>query len=175
VVWPDPGPACRCCRACGLDYPGDFGSCPQCGARPAVRLAPPPEFWPLRVLANVLSLLLAFVTAATAARVVMRELGLGSGTWNRGYAVVQLDKITDVAIFGLGIVFVVWFHHARVNAEQRGWPQRRARGWTFWGWIIPVVSYWFPFQLMGDIWRAGLPAPAAAGPRGSPHCGGRAS
>ena len=58
-----------------MDYPGDLGRCPQCGGRPAVHLAPAREFWPLRALANVLSVLLAFVTAATAARVVMRELG----------------------------------------------------------------------------------------------------
>src|SRR5262249_37575238 len=80
-------------------------------------LAPAPEFWPLRALANILSVLLAFVTAGTAARVVIRELGLPGGTWSRSYAVMKLDKITDVAIFGLSIVFVVWFHRARINAE----------------------------------------------------------
>jgi hypothetical protein len=158
VAGPDAGTAGRCCRACGRDYPGDLDRCPQCGGQTAVRLAPTPEFWRLRVLAKVLSVLLAFVTAATAARVVMRELGPYVGTASRGYVVMQLDKITDVTIFGLSIVFVVWFHRARINAEQRGWPQRWARGWTFWGWIVPVVSLWFPFQLMGDIWRAGLPA-----------------
>lgn len=31
------------------------------------------------------------------------------------------------------------------------------RGWTFWGWIIPIANFFVPFQLMGDIWRAGLP------------------
>ena len=25
-------------------------------------------------------------------------------------------------------------------------------------WIVPIVNLWFPFQIMGDIWRAGLPA-----------------
>jgi hypothetical protein len=64
--------------------------------------------------------LLAFVTAATAARIAMREFGQGGGTVSRGYAVVRLDKITDVAIFGLSILFVVWFRRARINAEQPG-------------------------------------------------------
>src|SRR6266446_5906774 len=62
-----------------------------------------------------------------------------------------------MTIFVIGIVFVVWFRRARINAERSSWRQRRASGWAFWGWIVPVVSLWFPFQIMGDIWRAGLP------------------
>jgi hypothetical protein len=30
-------------------------------------------------------------------------------------------------------------------------------GRAFLGWIVPVVSLWFPFQITGDIRRAGLP------------------
>ena len=52
----------------------------------------------------------------------------------------------------------MWFYRARINAERHGYPQQRARGWAFWGWIVPIVNLWFPFQIMGDIWRAGLPA-----------------
>jgi Domain of unknown function (DUF4328) len=26
------------------------------------------------------------------------------------------------------------------------------------GLSVPIVNLWFPFQIMGDIWRAGLPA-----------------
>ena len=59
---------------------------------------------------------------------------------------------------GLSILFVVWFYRARINAERHGYRQRRARGWAFWGWIVPIVNIWFPFQIMGDIWRAGLSA-----------------
>ena len=58
-------------------------------------------------------------------------------------------------IFAAGIVFVVWFRRARINAEGHGWRQRRARGWAFWGWGVPIANPWIPFQLMGDIWRAG--------------------
>jgi len=99
-----------------------------------------PQFRPLRLLALLLMVALAVVTAMVLARVAMRELGLETDTWNRGYAVMQIDKITDVTIFGLGVVFVVWFHRARINAEHRGWTQRRAPAWTFWGWILPIAS-----------------------------------
>ena len=54
-----------------------------------------------------------------------------------------------------GIVFWVWSWRARVNAELLGGPrsQELSRGWTFWGWICPIVSLWFPCQIMLDIYR----------------------
>jgi hypothetical protein len=116
-----------------------------------------PEFLPLRALANILTLLLAVVVAVIAARLAIQLLSLGSAHWRQSLIDFWLDKIADITIFGLSILFVVWFRRARINAERHGYRQRRARAWTFWGWIVPIVSIWFPFQLMGDIWRAGLP------------------
>src|SRR5262249_45719917 len=78
--------------------------------------------------------------------------------WRRSLIHFRLDKVGDVTIFVLGILFVVWLRRARINAESHDYRQRRARGWTFWGWIIPFVNLWLPFQIMGDIWRAGLAA-----------------
>lgn len=62
-----------------------------------------------------------------------------------------------LAFLATVVVFLVWFYEARVSAERSGWPQRRARGWTFWGWVIPIADLWIPFQIMRDIWRASLP------------------
>jgi hypothetical protein len=141
------------CDACGLSYPGEVRHCPQCGARPGR----PPEFLPLRGLANVLTVLLAVVVVAIAARLGTRLLGLESPGGQGGYVVQQLDKAANITIVLLGILFIVWFRRARINAEHRGWRQRRALPWALWGWILPVLSLWIPFQIMGDIWRAGLP------------------
>lgn len=116
---------------------------------------PGPEFLPLRGLANILVVLLAVVVAFIWARLAIRLLSPGS---LRYFTDLQLDKTADITLIGLSILFVVWFYRARINAEQHGYRQRRARGWAFWGWIIPIVNIWFPFQIMGDIWRAGLPA-----------------
>jgi hypothetical protein len=145
------------CPRCGLSYPVEFSSCPQCGTATSPRGGPQPEFLLLHGLGNVLSAGLAVVVAAIVARLVIQLLHLGSVHWQRNFIDFHLDKATDITIFFLGIVFVVWFRRARINAEHRGWRQRRARSWTFRGWIVPVVSLWIPFQLMGDIWRAGLP------------------
>jgi len=115
--------------------------------------APGPEFLPLRGLADILTVLLAVVVAFIWVRLAIQLLSPGSAHY-----FTQLDKAADITIFGLSILFVVWFYRARINAERHGYRQRRARGWAFWGWIVPIVNLWFPFQIMGDIWRAGLPA-----------------
>jgi Domain of unknown function (DUF4328) len=75
-----------------------------------------------------------------------------------GQMIGLLDNLTNFTIFVLSIVFVLWFHRARVNAECLGYRQRHSPGWTFWGWLVPFVNLWFPVQIMGDIWRAGRPA-----------------
>jgi hypothetical protein len=110
------------------------------------------------MLADILTVLLAVVVSLMAARLVIQVSGLGSARWRHNFIEFRLDKIADVTIFCLSILFVVWFRRARINAERSDYRQRRARGWAFWGWIIPVIDLWFPFQIMGDIWRAGLPA-----------------
>jgi hypothetical protein len=61
------------------------------------------------------------------------------------------------------VMFVVWFYRARVNAEGHGWPQRQSPRWAILAWVVPVLNFWVPFQIMADIWRAGLPEQARAG------------
>src|SRR5215469_3299922 len=114
------------------------------------------EFLPLRLLSEVLTVLLGVVVASIAARLVGEFLSLHGVHWRWNAIFDRLDQATDITIFGTSILFVVWFRRARINAEPHGYRQRRARGWTFWGWVVPIVDMWIPFQLMGDIWRAGL-------------------
>jgi hypothetical protein len=116
---------------------------------------PEPGFLPLRGLADILTVLLAIVVAFIWARLAIRLLSPESVHYFTDF---QVDNAADITIFGLSILFVVWFYRARINAERHDYRQRRARGWAFWGWIVPIVNLWFPFQIMGDIWRTGLPA-----------------
>jgi Domain of unknown function (DUF4328) len=62
------------------------------------------------------------------------------------------------------VMFVVWFYRARINADGHGWPQRRSPGLAIWAWFAPVINLYIPFQIMADIWRAGLPAEARSSP-----------
>jgi hypothetical protein len=146
------------CASCGVGYPGELGSCPRCGSAADLRSWPRPEFLPRRGLGNILIIVLAVVVTAIVVRLVSQGLGLGTAYWRRSFIDYRLDKAAGITMFGLGVGLIVWLRRARINAEHRGWRQRRARGWTFWGWVLPVVSLWIPFQIMGDIWRAGIPA-----------------
>jgi hypothetical protein len=99
------------CDVCGLSYSSDLNRCPQCGDAADGR-----QFLPLRALANVLTVVLAVVVAAIAARLGMRLPGLESTQWDGSSIIGTLDNATGTTVFGLGILFVVWFRRARINA-----------------------------------------------------------
>ena len=79
-------------------------------------------------------------------------------------ALPRLSGLCNVGFFVAMVMFVVWFYRARVNADGHGWPQRQSPGLAIWSWFFPVVNLWYPFQVMADIRRAGLPAQARASP-----------
>ena len=57
-----------------------------------------------------------------------------------------------------GMFFIMWFHRIRTNAGI--WAptiQRRSRGWAIWGWICPVVNFWFPYQIAADALKSSRP------------------
>ncbi|MFB6621294.1 DUF4328 domain-containing protein [Streptomyces sp. NPDC056374] len=62
-----------------------------------------------------------------------------------------------------GIVFIVWFHRLRKNAEVwAGDLQSRKPGWAIGGWFIPIGNLWIPRGIAVDIWRASRWSPYAA-------------
>lgn len=58
-----------------------------------------------------------------------------------------------------GVVFIMWVYSARINAERLtpANEHRRSRVWVWLGWFVPVVNFWFPKQVIDDIWRASDP------------------
>ncbi|WP_380168865.1 DUF4328 domain-containing protein [Jannaschia sp. R86511] len=41
--------------------------------------------------------------------------------------------------------------------------QRRGVVWAWLGWVVPVVSLWFPYQVVSDAGRASTPRPLGYG------------
>ena len=115
------------------------------------------EFRPLRPRAGALIVLLAGTVVATAARLVVPMLDPDSSAFSVEIDVRPFVVASRILMLVTAIVFLAWFRGARINAEGRGWHQRLARGWTFWGWIVPVVNLWIPLQVMDDIWQASFP------------------
>jgi hypothetical protein len=61
--------------------------------------------------------------------------------------------LAALAILVSGIVFITWFYRIRYNAGTWG-PQRRSQPWAILGWFVPVVFFWFPWQIADDAWQA---------------------
>ena len=115
------------------------------------------EFLPLRLLGHIVTALLASVIVLAAARLIVPLFTRGDIPIQAQAELGPVVILSRVALVATVIAFLIWFRRARINADRSSWRQRRARGWAFWGWVIPIGNLWIPFQLMGDIWRAGLP------------------
>jgi len=118
-------------------------------------------------LANVIGVLLGLTLV-----VFVAELGLaawGLSMVDDAVATGDLGKLdtydaihmTTAVLVGCGVLltgvcWMVWQHKlarsARPGALRRG-PRMHA-----FSWIIPVVSLWFPFQNVKDLWKVNAPA-----------------
>jgi Domain of unknown function (DUF4328) len=144
------------CPSCGIDCPPGEAYCLSCGT--LIRPETLESHRPIRRLGTLLTVVMSAIIAGVLILLGLRLLDISPGGY--GLASQRIGVVrngVDWAMTCFAFMFVVWFRRVRINAEHRGYRQRRARGWTFWGWMVPVVNLWFPFQLMGDIWRAGLP------------------
>ncbi|MGW0709341.1 DUF4328 domain-containing protein [Streptomyces sp. NPDC002643] len=74
----------------------------------------------------------------------------------------QIYGMTGIAQFvtylASAVVFLIWFHRVRVNAEVfEPFGHRKKRGWAIGGWFVPVVNLWFPRRIALDSWDASGP------------------
>lgn len=63
------------------------------------------------------------------------------------------------SLVACAVLFVVWLWRVRVNAEVFA-PNghSKARGWVIGGWVVPIVSLWYPRRVVLDVWDASRPA-----------------
>lgn len=76
----------------------------------------------------------------------------------RADTLLSLTGSMQVAVLlPTGVVFIVWFYRARVNAEVFvPGGQRKGRGWAIGSWFIPIANLWIPRQIAVDIWEASI-------------------
>ena len=74
-------------------------------------------------------------------------------------AVYAVSGLMELAVYLVtAVMFLIWLYRARTNAELLSpWPHRRGRPWVIWGWIVPIISLWFPKQIVDDIWASSQP------------------
>lgn len=56
------------------------------------------------------------------------------------------------------ICFWVWFYRAYRNIDALGGLRSESPGWTFWGFIIPIISLYKPYRLMRETFTASSPS-----------------
>lgn len=83
-------------------------------------------------------------------------------SWD-GAVNVPLLAVFGVVMIAVTITFIVWLRQVRNNAERFCQaPHRHGREWVIAGWFVPIVSLWYPKQIVDDI-------VAASSPRTSPQ------
>lgn len=60
-----------------------------------------------------------------------------------------------VAVAATAVVFIIWFHRVRSNADVFAQDVcTRSRGWAVGGWFIPLGNCWIPYTIAREIWTA---------------------
>jgi hypothetical protein len=72
-----------------------------------------------------------------------------SDTLRQVAVIVRLIIIILSAVF-----FIMWFRRAYYNLHTLPWSNARyAEGWAAGSWFVPIIGFWWPYQIMIDIWR----------------------
>ncbi|GAA4194879.1 DUF4328 domain-containing protein [Microbispora amethystogenes] len=134
--------------------------------------APPTPLQPIRALGTAAVVMLAadsLVSVLSSAVDVQRALLIdrfladpASASQADGDAsdtLYALSGLVETVVYvATAVVFLVWLFRARTNAETLSpWPHRRARPWLVFGWGFPVLCWWYPKQIVDDIWTASKP------------------
>lgn len=100
--------------------------------------------------------------APAAARTLRSADEMGRSAFDSGFTaydgVSVLTGAVQIAVF---VVACLWVYSSRSTAVAANPTFRHARGpvWSWLGWWVPVVSAWFPYQVVRDIRRATSPGP----------------
>ncbi len=56
------------------------------------------------------------------------------------------------------VVFLVWLHRVRRNAEVFDPSAHTLRpGWAIGGWFVPIGNLWLPYRVVSGVWSASAP------------------
>lgn len=66
-------------------------------------------------------------------------------------------NVQTAAFLATGVLFIIWFHRTRRNAEVfESGVQRMGPGWAVGGWFVPIANLWFPYRVASGIWEASV-------------------
>ncbi len=122
--------------------------------------SPPKDLSTFGVLAfstAALTTLFNVVNATVVGRAVRHVEAADAGTFDWSVIVYAIGSVlAGLALLGGWVSGSLWLFRARKNAQLLS-PRAdfvRSPGWAWGGWICPIVSFWFPFQVVRDTHRA---------------------
>ncbi|MEI2730095.1 MAG: DUF4328 domain-containing protein [Candidatus Nanopelagicales bacterium] len=59
-------------------------------------------------------------------------------------------NLINVGLLVAGVLFVLWFYHAATVARRLGMRARHSPAWAVGGFIVPIISFWWPYQSAMD-------------------------
>lgn len=59
--------------------------------------------------------------------------------------------LSSLSLLATGVLWVIWQYRA---AKQVTGGTRRSAGWHAGSWFVPIISLWFPYQNISDLWQA---------------------
>ncbi|MFW6866757.1 DUF4328 domain-containing protein [Nocardioides sp. CPCC 206347] len=147
---PWPGPAYPATPPSGAAWP----AAPQRSAPTALAVAS-------GVLAIVLALLAVVIAIASgpASKEFADAARAGYSTYDVFTSYDGLALLLFPFLIGAYVVSCLWLQFARANtmAIAPRVPHQRGRVWVWLGWWVPIVSLWFPFQVVRDVQDASRP------------------
>jgi hypothetical protein len=82
-------------------------------------------------------------------------VGFGFGFGGGGNVGLQLLSLVGLAAT---IGLMVWGYHITQTARQLGLRTTHSPGWAAAGWLVCIISLWFPYQIVRDALPPGHPA-----------------
>lgn len=64
---------------------------------------------------------------------------------------VAATLVWSIAFLATAVLWLLWQFRA---AKQFSGETRRSPGWHVGSWMVPIISWWFPYQDISDLWRA---------------------
>lgn len=69
---------------------------------------------------------------------------------------MQIQSLVSVGFVFItiicGIMFLLWFKRAYHNLHQVNSTLKYKEKWAIWGWFIPIINLWRPYQIMKEIY-----------------------
>jgi Domain of unknown function (DUF4328) len=59
--------------------------------------------------------------------------------------------LSAIALLATAVLWLLWQYRA---AKQLSGETRSSPGWHVGSWLVPIISWWVPYQNVSDLWRA---------------------